>query len=70
MPAIRADKVEVSWDTGKSNWLVRILSGEEVIRRYCKESKNIDEGKLRTAALQTAKDEGYEVDAEAVSIRR
>jgi hypothetical protein len=70
MPAMHADKVEVSWDTGKSNWLVRILSGEEVIRRQCKEAKTVDDNKLRSAALATAKDEGYDVDASVVSIKR
>jgi hypothetical protein len=67
---MRADKVELSWDGGKSDWLVRIESGEEVIRRRYKQSKNADEGVLRAAALQTAKDEGYEADAAAVSIKR
>jgi hypothetical protein len=33
---MRSDHVEVSWDADKSNWLVRIKSGEEVIRRHCK----------------------------------
>jgi len=70
MPVMRADRVEVSWDEGKKSWLVRIGSGEEVIRRYCKEAKNVDEAKLRSAALQTAKDEGYEVDAGAVSVKK
>jgi len=70
MPGMRADKVEVSWDGAKSSWLVRIASGEEVIRRYRKEAKNADETALRTAALATVKDEGYEVDAAAVSVRR
>jgi hypothetical protein len=70
MPVMRADRVEVSWDGGKKSWLVRIESGEEVIRRYCKEAQNVDEAKLRSAALQTAKDEGYEVDAGAVTIKK
>jgi len=70
MPAMRADKVEVSWDTAKSDWLVRIESGEEVIRRHHKQSKNADDNALRSAALATAKDEGYEVNDAAVSIRR
>ena len=59
---MRADRVEVSWDNNKSNWLVRIESGEEVIRRHCDAPKNADEQMLRTAAQQTAKDEGYEAD--------
>lgn len=66
---MRADRVELSWDAGKSDWLIRIESGEEVIRRHCKESKNADEAKLRAAAQTTLKEEGYEADA-AVSIRR
>jgi hypothetical protein len=65
---MRADRVEVSWDNEKSNWLVRIASGEEVIRRHCRAPRNADEQTLRSAAQQTAKDEGYEV--EDISIRR
>jgi hypothetical protein len=67
---MRADRVELSWDTGKSDWLIRIESGEEVIRRHCKESQNADDAKLRAAALATAKDEGYEADAAQVSVKR
>jgi hypothetical protein len=67
---MRADRVEVSWDSGKSDWLVRIESGEEVIRRHCKEPKTAEDATLRAAALATARDEGYEVDDAAVSIRR
>jgi phosphomannomutase len=54
-----ADRVEVSWDPGKSKWLVRIQSGEEVIRRYCDSPKNADEQTLRAAAEKTVRDEGY-----------
>jgi hypothetical protein len=39
-----------------------------VIRRHCDAPKNADEQTLRSAAQQTAKDEGYEADA--ISIRR
>ena len=31
---MRADRVELSWDASKSNWLLRIEAGE-VIRRHC-----------------------------------
>jgi phosphomannomutase len=54
-----ADRVEVSWDPGKSKWLVRIQGGEEVIRRYCDSPRDADEQTLRTAAEQTVRDEGY-----------
>jgi hypothetical protein len=67
---MRADSVEVSWDAGKSKWLVRIQNGEEVIRRHCNLPKNADEQALRSAAQQTVKDEGYEPDPSQISIRR
>ena len=67
---MRADRIEVSWDANKSNWVVRIQSGEEVIRRHCDLPRNADEQALRTAAQKTVQDEGYELDSAAVSIQR
>ena len=67
---MRADRVEVSWDTAKSNWLVRIQAGEEVIRRHCDLPQNADEQTLRAAAQKTVADEGYEVEPAAMSIQR
>lgn len=67
---MRADRVEVSWDGGKSDWLVRIESGEEVIRRHFKASNTADEKTLLTKAEETVKDEGYEANTAAVSIKR
>lgn len=67
---MRADNVEVSWDNAKSSWVVRIQSGEEVIRRHCKLPKNADETALRSAAADTLKDEGYEPDGGVVKITR
>ena len=68
--AMRADRVEVSWDQTKSNWLVRIVTGEEVIRRHCKAPKDADEQTLRTVAKKTIQEEGYEPEVAEVSIRR
>lgn len=65
---MRADRVEVSWENDKSKWLVRIASGEEIIRRHCDLPKNADEQALRSAAQRTAADEGYE--ASAITINR
>lgn len=65
-----ADRVEVSWDPGKSKWLVRIQSGEEVIRRFCSEPRNADEPTLRAVAEKTVKDEGYQALPSAITIRR
>lgn len=65
-----ADRVEVSWDPGKSKWLVRIQSGEEVIRRYCSAPKTADDSTLRATAEKTVQDEGYQAPPAAFTIRR
>jgi len=67
---MRVDQLEVSWDTAKSNWLVRMVMGEEVIRRHSDLPQNADEPTLRSAAQKMAKDEGYDVDPASVTIRR
>jgi hypothetical protein len=67
---MKADRVEVSWDSPKNSWLIRIEIGAEVIRRPCKESKSADDQTLRTAAEKAAVDEGYQVSAANVSVRR
>lgn len=59
---MKADRVEVSWDEQKSKWLIRIVVGEEVIRRSCSEAKNADAQKLSSSAIKAAGDEGYDVD--------
>ena len=64
-----ADRAEVSWDDAKSKWLVRIENGEEVIRRHWDLPKNADDQALRSAALQTVQDEGYEIDPSKLTIR-
>jgi hypothetical protein len=67
---MRPDNVEVSWDAAKSKWLVRIETGEEVIRRHCEAPKNADDQALRAAVQKTVGDEGYEFDLTSISIRR
>ena len=64
------DHVEVSWDAAKSNWLIRIETGEEVLRRHCDVPKNADDQTLRSALQKAVEDEGYELDPTSVSIRR
>ena len=67
---MRADQVEVSWDQTKANWLVRIVTGEEVIRRHCKAPKDADEQTLRAVVKKTIQEEGYDPEVAAFSIRR
>ena len=59
---MQADRVEVSRDTQKNHWLIRIQIGEEVIRRHSDAAKDADEATLRGIAIQTADDEGYTVN--------
>ena len=67
---MRADTVEVSWDSSQSKWLVRIQAGEEVIRRHCDAPENADQQTLRSLAQRTLQDEGYEPELSNVAIRR
>jgi hypothetical protein len=68
--AVLADRVEISWDTNKNKWLVRIQSGEEVIRRHCGMPKGADDQALRAAAEKAVHEEGYEPDLTRIAIRR
>ena len=65
---MRADRAEVSWDSKKSKWLVRIEVGEEVVRRYCDLPQNADQQSLRAAAQKTLQDEGYEAEGVEIAI--
>ncbi len=67
---MRADRVEVTWDADKSKWLIRIVSGEEVIRRHCNLPRNSDEQALRSAVQKTVQDEGYEPGPTEITIQR
>ena len=57
---MRADRVEISWDATKKSWLVLIINGGEVIRRYSKLPKESDEPALRSMAHQALIDEGFD----------
>ena len=67
----KADSAQVSWDAPKKRWIVRIQIGEEVVKRPCpKGSQGIDEPSLRQLAIETARDDGYDLDPARVSITR
>ena len=66
-----ADKAQVAWDAGKKVWRVRIQIGEEVIKRPAgKTPADAGDDALRTLAVKTAEDEGYELDPAQVTITR
>ena len=68
---IRATKATVDWDPQKKQWHVRVQIGEEVIKRpLVKTAQDANEDALRSKAVETAKDEGYEVDPTTVAIVR
>ena len=67
---MRADRVEVSWDAAESKWLVRIETGEEVIRRRCQVPKDADEQRFRSAVEKIIEDEGFEPDPAQIHIHR
>ena len=67
---MRADRAEVSWDSEKSKWMVRISVGEEVIRRYCSLPQTASETDLRSAAETTLRDKGYELDGAGIAIQK
>jgi hypothetical protein len=66
---MRADRAEISWDTEKTKWVIRISVGEEVIRRYCSLPQTASETDLRAAAQTTLRDEGYELEGEAITVQ-
>ena len=66
---MHADKAEVSWDTAKSKWLVRIQSGDEVMRRHCDIPKSATDQQLRAAAEKTVRDDGYDIDPSSITVR-
>lgn len=68
---IRANSAEVFWEPGKKAWIVRIQAGSEAVRRTCKGAGHeASDDTLRTIAVQTAHDDGYELAAASVSVKR
>jgi hypothetical protein len=68
---LRADTAEVDWNAEKKLWQVRVKLGEEVIKRPLpKTPHDAGEAELRALAVQTAKDDGYDVDPAKVAIVR
>ena len=67
---MRPDRVEVSWETDKSKWLVRIVNGDEVIRRTFDAGRDADDQTLRAAAQKTVADEGYDADPAVINLKK
>jgi hypothetical protein len=69
MAMMHATDAKVEWNAEKNHWQVVIHIGAEVIRRQCaKTPRGASPGELTELAIQTARDEGYDLDAGHVSI--
>jgi hypothetical protein len=69
---LKTQNVSVDWDSKKKGWIVRIQIGEEIIRRPLGKRlpHEAEEHTLRDAAVETARDDGYDVTAESVTVAR
>ena len=68
---VRASSANVDWNPKDNKWHVQIHVGAEVIKRPLQDSpQDAGDDTLRSAAVESAKDEGYEVDPAKVAIVR
>lgn len=68
---LRANNARVEWDNARKRWEVHIEVGAEVIKRPISDTAaQSGEAALKELAIQTAKDEGYEVDPGNVSVEK
>ncbi len=68
---LRVDTAAVSWDAERKRWLIRLRVGEEVIKRVApKAAREADDEALRSLAVKTANDEGYDLDPLCVTVTR
>jgi hypothetical protein len=66
-----ADSARIEWNSDKKEWHVVITVGAEVIKRWLKDlPHDAGDDALRQAALTTAEDEGYRLNAGNLTIAR
>jgi hypothetical protein len=72
MSLMQATRASVAWDARKHRWTIMIAAGAEVIRRSPEPPLPHDaaDDALRAAAVDTARDEGYELGPADVCIER
>jgi hypothetical protein len=67
---VQADSAKVEWNAAKKRWEVHILIGEEVIKRPIeKPPADTGEAALKELACATARDEGYEMSPDRVTVQ-
>lgn len=66
---LKANSARVEWDSAKKRWEVHIQVGAEVIKRpLTSETMDSSADNVRRKAVETARDEGYELNPENVQI--
>ena len=66
---LHANSAKVDWDSSKKQWHIQIHVGAEVIKRHFpNQPQTAADDDLRSEAITTAKDEGYELDPGQVEI--
>ncbi len=68
---LQANQAEVAWDSKKKQWHVTIEVGAVSIKRWsATNGREVDDDALRTMVVETARDEGYELEVQRISIVR
>lgn len=68
---LKADNAAVRWEPAKKHWVIRVQSGAEVINRPApKTPHDANDDLLRSLAVATANDEGFELDTSSVTVTR
>jgi hypothetical protein len=66
---IKATDAKVEWNPEKKHWQVIIHVGAEAVRRQCANTpREATEDQLREIAIATAKDEGYDLGPDRVTV--
>jgi hypothetical protein len=66
---LKATSAQVEWESAKKRWGVHIQVGAEVIKRALPDqTADAGEESLRQQAVTTARDEGYELTPENVTV--
>ncbi len=66
---LKADEAKIEWSSDKKRYHVVIHVGAEVIKRWvAKGHHETEDEAVRSLAVETAKDEGYELDPARVSV--
>jgi hypothetical protein len=68
---LQANQATVAWDSKKKHWHITVEVGAESIKRWnATNGSDAGDDALRAMAVEIARDEGYELEVQRVSIVR